>query len=65
MGEDAAGHDAVQMDVLLQLLPPGMQHAGDAEFSVPPLIGEWLQGFGGRLEQQDVYQFWIVSGEKV
>ena len=50
------GDDAVDMDVLPQILPPRMKHHGDAEFAPEPagIAPELEQGLRGRLEQQPV-----------
>ena len=52
----AVGDDAVDMDVLSRILPPGMQHRCDAELSAKPagIAAELKDSPGGRLEEQPV-----------
>ena len=63
----AVGDDAVDMDVLSQVLPPGVQHHGDAEFAAEPagVAAELEQSPGGGLEQQPVDERRVGLGNGV
>ena len=52
----AVGDDAMDMDVLSKILPPGVQHHGDAELGAEPagIAAELEESPGGRLEEQPV-----------
>ena len=72
----AIGDDAVDMDVLSQILTPGVQHHGDSELAAEPagIAAELEQGLGGRLEEQPVderrvpyqgnYSSWLEQKQK-
>ena len=60
----AIGDDAVDMHILSQVLPPGVQHHGDSEFAAQPprIASELQQGPRGGVEQQPVDQPRVASG---
>ena len=64
-GEGAPGDDPVDMDVVLERLPPGMEHQGQAEFPAEPLgvPPERLQGGRGALEEEAVEELGIALGQ--
>ncbi len=66
-GERAAGHDAVNVDVLGERLPPGVEHGGDAEVTaeVPGIAAEPRQGGRGGLEEQAVDQVRMALRQRV
>ena len=51
-GESTAGDDAVDVDMLPEVLPPGVQYHDDAEFGtqVFGVAPEGLEGLGGGAE---------------
>ena len=65
--QGAVGDDAVDVDVLPQILPPGVEHHGDAELAAEPprITAELEQGLRGRVEQQSVDEGGIALGERV
>ena len=65
--QGAVGDDTVDMDVLPEILPPGVQHHGDAELAAEPagIAAELEQGLGGGVEQQAVDESGIALGDGV
>ena len=63
----AVGDDAVNMDVLPQILSPSMQHHGDPQFAAEPagIAAELEESLGGRLEEQPVDQRRVGLGDGV
>ena len=63
----AIGDDAVDMDVLSEILSPGVQHHGDAEFTAEPagIVAEFEQGAGRGLEEQLVDGGGVRLGERI
>ena len=55
------------MDVLSQILPPGVEHHGDAEFAAEPpgIATELEQGLRGGVEQQAIDERGIALGDGV
>ena len=55
------------MDVLPEILPPGVQHHGDAELAAEPagIAAELEQGLRGGVEQQAVDESGIALGERI
>ena len=55
------------MDVLSQILPPSVEHHGDAEFAAEPpgIAAELDQGLRGGVEQQAVDEGGIALGEGI
>jgi len=66
-GEGAAGDEAMKVDVLAEVLAPGVQDGGDAEIAsqVLGIAREGLKRFGRRLEEEMVDQARLVLGEMV
>ena len=64
-GEGATGDDPVDMDVVLERLPPGMEHQGQADLTAEPLgiASEGLQGGRGALEEEAVEQLGVALGQ--
>ena len=65
--QGAVGDDTVDMDVLPEILPPGVEHHGDAELAAEPsgIAAELEQGLGGGVEQQAVDERGIALGDGV
>ena len=65
--QGAVGDDAVDMDVLPEILPPGVEHHGDAELAAEPagIAAELEQGLRGGVEQQAVDESGIALGDGV
>jgi hypothetical protein len=62
--EGATGTDPVDLDRVLERLPPGMEHQREAEFTAEPL---WvpparLQGGRGALEEEAVEELGVALG---
>ena len=66
-GQGATGDEPVDMDVVLERLPPGMEHQGQAEFTAEPrgVPPERLQGGRGALEEEAVEDLGIALGQGV
>ena len=65
--QSPVGDDAVDMDVLTQILPPSMKHHGDAELAAEPagIAAELEQGLRRRLEQQPVDEGRMALGDSI
>ena len=65
--QGAVGDDAVDMDVLAEILPPSVEHHGDAEFAAEPpgIAAELEQGLRSGVEQQAVDESGIALGDGV
>ncbi len=66
-GQGTAGDHTVRMDMVLQVLPPGMEYHGDAEFPTEPLgiASEALQGGRGGLKHEAIEYARIPQGQGV
>ena len=55
------------MDVLREILPPGVEHHGDAEFAPEPpgIASELEEGLRGGVEQQAVDERGIALGDRI
>ena len=62
--EGATGDDPVDMDMVLERLPPGMEHQREAEFTAEPLWvpPERLQSGRGALEEEAVEELGVALG---
>ena len=65
--QGAVGDDTVDMDVLPQILPPGVEHHSDAELAAEPpgVAAELEQGLRGGVEQQPVDEGGIALGDGI
>ena len=65
--QGAVGDDAVDMDVLAKVLPPGVEHHGDAELAAEPpgIAAELEQGLRGCAEQLSVDEGGIALGDGI
>ena len=65
--QGAVGDEAVDMDVLPEVLPPGVEHHGDAELATEPsgIAAELEQGLRGGVEQQAVDEGGMALGEGI
>lgn len=64
-GQSAAGDGAVQMDMGVELLIPGVEDAGDSKFSAEGFGGKAEQGFGNRAEEDIEDGFFIAEGQGI
>jgi hypothetical protein len=66
-GEGATGDDPVDMDVMLERLPPGMEHQGEADLTAEPpgITAKGLQGGCGALEEEAVEQLGVALGQGI
>ena len=64
--EPAAGDDAVDVGVVLEVLPPGVQDGQEADLGPEVLRvgGDLLQGLGGGPEQQAVDHPRVLQGDR-
>src|ERR1035437_2793096 len=64
-GQAAAGNDAVQVGMEVQVLPPGMEHGEEPGFHPQALrvAGNGEQGFGDGAEEHVVDDLLIVEGD--
>ena len=51
-GEGALGEEAMEVEMVIQLLVPGMEHEGKAWGAVEVGVGELHEGLGDGFEQQ-------------
>ncbi len=65
--EPAAGDDAMDVGVVLEVLPPGVQHGEEADLGpeVLGIGGDLSQGGGGGLEQEAVDHPRVLQGDRV
>ena len=65
--QGTVGDDAVNMDMLPEILPPGVEHHGDAELAAEPagIAAELEQGLRGGVEQQAIDERGIALGDGV
>ena len=61
----AAGDGAVQMDMRVEFLIPGVEDAGNPEFTAEGVVGKAEQGFGDRAEKDIEDDFFIAEGQGV
>jgi hypothetical protein len=66
-GESPTRDDAVDMDVMLEGLPPGMEHQGEADLPAEPpgITAKGLQGGCGALEEEAVEQLGVALGQGI
>ena len=68
VGTDCApGDNRVDMDVLIEILSPGVQHHGDTDFAADParIAAELEQGLRGGFEQQVVDESGVALGDRI
>jgi len=67
VAEGAAGDHAVDMDVLIEPLPPSVQDHGDAELAAEPawIAPEFQQRLRGGSKQQPVDHLLVVLGQGI
>ena len=60
--DSSAGHDAVEVRVMMQVLPPSVEHRQEADPGAEmfPISGNLQQRFGHRTEQQVIDDFLIL-----
>ena len=63
--ERPAGDHAMQMDVMLQRLAPGMQHGRHADCAAEVLLGKGLERLIGGGEQQVIDGFRVDLGQRI
>ena len=65
--QGATGDDPVDVDVVLERLPPGMEHQGQADLTAEPpgITAKGLQGGGGALEEEAVEPLGVALGQGV
>ena len=65
--ECAPGDNRVDMDVLIEILSPGVQHHGDTDFAADParIATELEQGLRGGFEQQAVDESGVALGNRI
>src|SRR6516164_10629093 len=66
-GQGATGDDPVDMNVMLERLPPGMEHQGQADLTAEPsgITAKGLQGGGGALEKEAVEDLGIALSQGI
>ena len=64
-GQPAAGDEAVNMRMVLQVLGPGMEHADETDLGaeMARIGGDRGQRFGRRLEQDGVHGCLVLEGD--
>lgn len=62
----AARHDAVDVRVMMQVLPPSVEHREEADLGAEmlPIGGNLQQGLGSRTEQQVIDDFLILQCQR-
>jgi hypothetical protein len=65
--ECAARHETMDVQMLTEILPPGMEHHRVPDLASEPfaISTERLQGIRGCLEQEPVEHAWISLGERM
>ena len=65
--ECAAGDNRVDMDVLIEILSPGVQHHGGTDFAAEParIAAELKQGLRGGFEQQVVDESGVALSDRI
>ena len=63
--ETAAGNHAVQMRMMQQILPPGMQDGEETDLrsQMFRIAGNGQQGFRGGAEQNAVDRLFVIEGD--
>jgi len=63
--QSAAGDDAMQVGMEVQILPPAMEHAEETERQAEPfrIAGDGEQGFGGGAKENVVDGVFVVEGD--
>ena len=63
--QGAAGHDAVEMVVVEEILPPGMEDGGHANLATQVTVGELSKGLGGGGEEKLVERQSVLAYQRV
>ena len=66
-GEGATGDDPMDMDVMLERLPPGMEHQGEADLTAEPpgITAKGLQGGCSALKEEAVEDLGIALSQGI